>query len=88
VIKKEFILENKVGLHARPAAKLVETVNKFESNVVITKNNREANGKSILHVLALGAERGDKILVKVNGEDEENAMNEIENLVKSKFYEE
>ena len=88
MIKKEFVLENKVGLHARPAAKLVETINKFESDVVIIKNEREANGKSILNVLALGAERGDMILIKVNGKDEEKAMNGIEDLIKSKFHEE
>ena len=88
MIKKEFVLENKVGLHARPAAKLVETINKFESDVVIIKNEREANGKSILNVLALGAERGDMILIKVNGKDEEKAMGGIEDLMKSKFHEE
>ncbi len=88
MIEKELILENRVGLHARPAAKLVETSNKFESKITIHYKDRDANAKSILNILALGAEHGAKIKVSVDGNDEEAAMQAIEELISNRFYEE
>lgn len=87
MIEREFVLENRVGLHARPAAKLVETSNRFKSRITVSHNGRDANAKSILNILALGAEHGSKIRVRTEGEDEESAMNAIEDLVANKFYE-
>jgi len=86
--EKELTLENKVGLHARPAAKLVETSNKFESKITISYNGKHANAKSILNILALGAEHGAKIKVSVEGSDEQDAMQAIEELISNRFYEE
>ncbi|MDY6986092.1 MAG: HPr family phosphocarrier protein [Candidatus Thermoplasmatota archaeon] len=88
MIEKELILENRVGLHARPAAKLVETSNRFESKITVDYNGRTANAKSILNILALGAEHGAKIKVSVEGNDEEAAMQAIEELISNRFYEE
>jgi len=87
MIEREFVLENRVGLHARPAAKLVETSNKFKSRITVSCNGRDANAKSILNILALGAEHGSKITARTEGEDEETAMKAIEDLVANRFYE-
>lgn len=59
------------GLHARPASVLVNQINKFTSSVTIRKNNKEANGRSLLSVMALGAKTGDDVEFEIAGEDEE-----------------
>ena len=87
MIERDFVLENMVGLHARPAAKLVETAGKFSSKIMISYNGREANARSILKVLALGAEHGAMINVRIEGEDEGEAARAIEELVAHRFYE-
>jgi phosphotransferase system HPr (HPr) family protein len=87
MIERDFVLENKVGLHARPAAKLVEAAGKFSSKIMISYNGKEANARSILKVLALGAEHGARINVRIEGEDEGEAVRAIEELVANRFYE-
>lgn len=70
-------IKNKTGLHARPAAKFVETAKKFKSDITVFKGDRSANAKNILQVLALGIDCGDEIILRVEGEDEEIAVKEL-----------
>lgn len=74
---------NKSGLHARPAAKFVETAKKFKSNIIVIKGEKEANAKNILQILSLGVDFGDEIILKVSGEDEDKALEELLNLLKN-----
>ena len=81
-------LLNKVGLHARPAALFVQTANKFKSNIVVEREGKEVDAKSILNVLSIGAEYGSVITIKADGDDCEMAVKTLSELVKNKFYEE
>lgn len=78
MIKKEFEIFNKVGLHARPAALFVQTASKFKSQISIKKGNKTVNGKSIMGVMTLGASSGDKVTIIVDGPDENEAIETIE----------
>ncbi len=88
MIREELIIQNKVGLHARPAAIFVQTAVKFKSNVIIEKDGKEINARSIIGVLSLGAEKGSKIIIKIEGEDEQEAMKAFKELVNNNFGEE
>lgn len=79
-IKKEFIVKNAQGLHARPAALFVQIVSKYNSNVTVQKGSERINGKSIMGILTLGANKGTVLTVEVDGEDAENLIKEIEEL--------
>lgn len=81
-------IRNKVGLHARPAARFVQTANRFKSKVVAVRDGREANAKSILSVLSLGANQGAVVTVRADGEDEAQAIEAIRLLVEDNFGEE
>ncbi len=83
-----FVLCNKVGLHARPAALFVRTAAKFKCRITVSKNDRIADAKSILSVLSLGAEKGDCIVIRTEGEDEKEAMEALRALIESNFGEE
>ncbi len=78
-------VQHKVGLHARPAASFVQTATQFKSDIRVTHGEREANAKSILGVLTLGAEQGAVIAVCAKGEDADQALSALEVLVKSDF---
>jgi phosphotransferase system HPr (HPr) family protein len=82
---QSFVIKNKVGLHARPAAVLVQAANKFKSEVKLEKDGNEVSAKSILGVLSLGAEKGTVVVVTANGVDEEEALKTIEELVNNNF---
>lgn len=82
------ILKNKVGLHARPAALFVQTAKKFKSKIRVIKGDLEADAKSILEILSLGAEQGDNITIEAIGEDEEIALKTLVELINNKFGEE
>lgn len=88
MIEKKLTLENKLGLHARAAAKLVQLNEQFSSEVIIVKGSVEANGKSILGVLLLAAPVGTELTFKIKGDDEEQAFEKIKELFKNKFGEE
>ncbi len=88
MIEKKLTLKNKLGLHARAAAKLVQTAEQFKSEIKIVKDNVEADGKSILGVLLLAAPIGTELTFIVDGEDENEAMKAIEDLIEDKFGEE
>lgn len=85
MIVQEFIIKNRLGLHARASARLVQTANRFRSEVFITKEGEEVNGKSIMGILMLAAPIGSKIEVRVNGEDAEAAFAAISQLIEDKF---
>ena len=86
-VVKKLVIKNKLGLHARAAALLVQTVNRFSAEVKIAKDGQVVDGRSILGVLTLAATRGSKIQVEADGEDAEEAMRAVEKLVGKKFYE-
>jgi phosphocarrier protein HPr len=88
MIEKNLKIKNKLGLHARPAALLAQTVAKFQSKVSIIKNGQEVDGDSILGIMMLAAEFGSEITVIVNGKDEKEAIEKIEELFTKKFEEE
>jgi phosphocarrier protein HPr len=79
------VVHHKVGLHARPAALFVQTAKKYKSDIVVSKDEREANAKSILSILTLGANQGAVITIKATGEDEEQALQALQDLVDSNF---
>jgi phosphocarrier protein len=86
-IIKRLEIKNKLGLHARAAALLVQTVNKFAAQVSFSKDGQIADGRSIMGVLTLAATQGSKIQVEVTGEDAERAVRAIEKLIDKKFNE-
>lgn len=85
VIEKKFVVKSKLGMHARPAALLVRTANKFKSEVTIQKGKHKVNGKSIMGVMMLAAGPGSHITVRVAGEDAQEAMDEIVKLFDTNF---
>lgn len=78
---------NKLGLHARPAAEIVKTAAKFQSNITLTRDDLEVNGKSIMGVMMLAAEFGSTIILRADGRDEAEAIEALAALVASKFRE-
>ncbi len=88
MIKGEVTLLNRTGLHARPAAKLVQMTKKFRSKISIIKGDQEADAKSVIRILSLGAEQWDKIVIKADGEDEKEAFEALMTLISNKFWEE
>ncbi|MEC9364428.1 MAG: HPr family phosphocarrier protein [Sinimarinibacterium flocculans] len=76
---------NKLGLHARAAAKLVTLASKFESDVRVRKDGREVSGKSIMGVLMLAAARGAQITLVADGSDADQALDELAQLVADRF---
>ena len=80
-MKKSIVKVNsECGLHARPASMLVSTAMKFSSNILIRKNDRTANCKSILSVLSIGASKGDELEIVIEGQDETDAFDTIKDL--------
>lgn len=85
MITQDFEIKNKLGLHARAAAKLVHAAARFASEIKIRKGDEEVDGKSILGILLLAAGRGSVITVKANGPDETEAVEAIRALIDDKF---
>jgi phosphocarrier protein HPr len=85
VTERDVEIKNKLGLHARAAAKLVHIAAKFKSDIKIRKNDEEVDGKSILGILLLAAGRGSTIKLKADGPDERDALDAIEKLIDAKF---
>jgi phosphocarrier protein HPr len=85
LIEREIEIKNKLGLHARAAAKLVHTSARFKSEIKIRKGDEEVDGKSILGILLLAAGRGTTIHVSADGPDERDALDAIEALILAKF---
>lgn len=85
--KKTKIL-NSLGIHARPASLLVKLASQFESKVELEKNNIEVNAKSIMGILMLASEKGQEIIVRAKGNDEEKAVNAIVDLIEKRKFDE
>lgn len=85
MIERVIEIKNKLGLHARAAAKLVHIAARFKSDIKIRKGDEEVDGKSILGILLLAAGRGSSVLVKANGEDERDALDAVEKLIDARF---
>jgi phosphocarrier protein HPr len=83
--EREVRIENRNGLHARPAAEIVKAASKFRSEVTIRRDDLEVNGKSIMGVMMLAAEYGTTIFLRANGDDAEQAVDAIAALVASRF---
>ena len=81
------VVRHEVGLHARPAALFVQAAKKFESAITICKDDMEVNAKSILSILTLGVNQNTVITIKADGEDEEQALSTLLELVESNFRE-
>ena len=88
MITKSIEIRNRLGLHARAAAKLVHTSSRFRSSVRIRKDDEEVDGKSILGILLLAASSGTTLQVIVEGEDEREASTAVEDLIARRFDEE
>lgn len=83
LIKKELTVKNKQGLHARPAAVFVQIANKFDARITVRHDDEEVNGKSIMGILMLGAEKDSVIVLEADGVDAEAALIELEKLISS-----
>ena len=83
LIKKKLIVKNRQGLHARPAALFVQIANKFDSRITVKRESEEVNGKSIMGILMLGAEKGSEIIIEIEGDDAHLAIIELEKVVTS-----
>ena len=82
---RNFTIVNRLGLHARAAAQLVQTANQFSSEINLVKGDIEVNGKSIMGILLLAAPQGTEIAVVVEGDDEQQAMDVIAKLIEAGF---
>ena len=85
---KEIIIENKVGLYAKPSTLFVQAAARFRSDILISKEEKHANAKSLLGVLSLGICRGNRITLTASGVDEEAALDALSSLLSSNFAEE
>ena len=83
--QRKFVIVNRLGLHARAAAQLVQTANRFASEVNVFKDDLEVNGKSIMGILMLAASQGSRIFVTSAGDDEQQAMATLGKLIDDGF---
>ncbi len=85
MLKQEIEIINKLGLHARASTKLTQTASQFASEILIEKNGRRVNAKSIMGVMMLAAGKGSKVTIEANGADEADAMLAVKNLINDYF---
>ena len=85
MLEKDIVISNRLGLHARASAKLVQLVNGFKSSVMLIGNGREVNAKSIMGVMMLAAGLGSTVTVRADGPDEQNALDAVVDLFDRKF---
>ena len=81
----ELLIRNQLGLHARPCAMFVKTAARFKSHILVSRDDLEVNGKSIMGVMMLAAEYGTTIFLRADGDDAEQAVEAIAALVASRF---
>lgn len=87
MFSKEVVVQNQVGLHARPATFFIQKANEFKSTIWVEKDERKVNAKSLLGVLSLGITKGTTIFVMADGADEQEAVTTLVNLIASNFTE-
>lgn len=88
MIERDVEIVNRLGLHARAAAKLVQTAGSFDSRLWLVKDGEEVDAKSILGLLLLAAAQGTRITLRADGEDEEAAIAAVSGLIADRFHEE
>jgi phosphocarrier protein HPr len=87
-MERHLVIKNRLGLHARAAAKMVQLSNEFSSNLVIRFDNQEIDGKSILNILTLACPVGSQIVLRAEGSDAEKLLEAMQRLIDDKFGEE
>jgi phosphocarrier protein HPr len=85
ILTREFLVSNKLGIHARPAALFVKTANRFTCEIFVEKDGEKVNGKSIMGLMMLAAGPGSKVMVSAQGTDALQALAELERIFKQKF---
>lgn len=85
MIERNLEIINRLGLHARAAAKFVNKASGYNSEIMIAKDGREVNGKSIMGVMMLAASKGSTITLKIDGDDEEQALEGLRQLINNRF---
>jgi phosphocarrier protein HPr len=86
-VEKEISIVNRLGLHARPAAMFVRMASRHHSEIWVSKEGEEVNGKSIMGLMMLAAGQGSKLRIRCEGPDAEKAMEELEELINARFNE-
>ena len=88
MLQKEFTIKNRLGLHARAAAQLVQAANRFGAEITVEKEGMTVSGKSIMGILMLAAPQGSQIVIGADGDDEEQALTTLGQLIDNGFGEE
>ena len=88
MIEREVTVTNRAGIHARPAAMIVQTASRYESRIMLGKDNEEINAKSIMGIITLGAGYDTMLKLTVEGPDEQEAANAVATLFENRFQEE
>jgi len=86
-VEKKVVIKNKSGLHARPASLFVQIANKYDCDITVRKGRQKVNGKSIMGILMLAAEKGTVIVITAEGEGAKAAVHELEKLLLSETIE-
>jgi phosphocarrier protein len=86
-IEKKIVIKNKSGLHARPASLFVQIANKYDCDISVRKGKQKVNGKSIMGIMMLAAEKGSRITILAEGDDAADAVRELEGLLLSETIE-
>lgn len=84
-LTKELLVQNKMGIHARPAAMIVRITNKYKAEVFVEKDDEQVNGKSIMGLMMLAAGQGSKVRFIITGNDAAEMMADLERLFAQKF---
>lgn len=85
MVSKEVVINNQTGLHARPASLLIATANKFKAKLTLVHDNRQANLKSIIGVMAMAVGAGETVTVEGRGEDAQEAVEKIVKIINNGF---
>lgn len=85
MLEKKIAIKNATGIHARPASLLVKEATRFKSDCFIIKGDKEYNCRSIMSIMGMGAKQGDEVILKVSGEDEQEAFEAISDLIERGF---
>ncbi|MFO1258369.1 MAG: HPr family phosphocarrier protein [Gammaproteobacteria bacterium] len=85
MIRKKVQIINALGLHARAAAKFVQIAGRYHSDIVVSRDGKTVNGKSIMGVMMLAANKQSWIELMINGQDEEMALENLESLISNRF---
>lgn len=83
MIEKSITVENETGIHARPAGLIVREASKFKSGITFVKGSKVYNAKSVMSVMTMAADKGEEIVIRVDGTDEEAALAAMVNLIKT-----